>query len=257
MRRLHLARRLGRGKSRQRDKRPLFECAHEDFPGERLVACRHPQLAQRRAAQRQSLLEATAAERQKVQRRVANGRLKEREKIGLRVGQVIHQYKMAKHFVLDIDTGRFDFHLDTQKVVEQAALDGLYVLRTSVPAEDASSEETVRYYQDLRQVEAAFRSLKSDDLQIRPIYHYTEDRVRAHLFLCMLAYYVKWHMSEAWRPLLFADGDSERLARRDPVAPATRSEEALAKASTKSLDEWGSRWVVRNAGQNPKRDRPL
>ncbi len=219
------------------DERNLFELAYEDFPGERLIACRNPPLARLRAVKRQSLLDATMAELKKVQRMVTQGHLKEPDKIGLRVGKVLNKYKMAKHFVLDIESGRLDFHIDAQKVAEEAALDGLYVIRTSVPAEEAASEDAVRYYKDLSHVEAAFRSLKSDDLQIRPIYHHTEDRVRAHLFLCMLAYYVKWHMSEAWRSLLFADTDQARLARRDPVAAATRSPEALAKVATKILDD--------------------
>ena len=129
----------------------------------------------------------------------------------------------------------FAFHIDEEKVAEEAALDGLYVIRTSLPTAALSSDDAVRYYKDLSHVEAAFRSLKSDDLQIRPIHHHSEDRVRAHLFLCMLAYYVKWHMSEAWRGLVFADEDQQRHAERDPVAPATRSDGALLKVATKLL----------------------
>ncbi len=153
------------------------------------------------------------------------------------IWRVVNTYKMAKHLILDIAAEHFDFHIDEAKVTAEAALDGLYVIRTSLPAAQSSDDETVRRYKSLSHVEAAFRSLKSDDLQIRPIYHYSADRVRAHLFLCMLAYYVKWHMSEAWRGLLFADEDQERLTRRDPVAPATRSEAALRKAATKQLPD--------------------
>lgn len=219
------------------DERNLFELTHEDFPGERLIVCRNPQLAKLRAAKRNSLLQATAAELEKVQRMVANGRLREGERIGVRVGRVINQYKMSKHFELDIDDGRFLFHMDARSVKEEAALDGLYVIRTSLADNQLSAEDAVRHYKDLSQVESAFRSLKSDDLKIRPIYHRTEQRVRAHLFLCMLAYYVKWHMTEAWRGLLFADPDREQRENRDPVAPAQRSGAAKRKIATKRLED--------------------
>lgn len=217
------------------DERNLCECAHDDFPDERLIACRNPQLAKLRAAKRRELLAATVEELQTVQRMVANGHLKDADKIGVRVGRVINKYKMAKHLVLDISDTQFAFHINEETVAAEAALDGLYVIRTPLPAPQVSREDAVRHYKGLSHVEAAFRALKSDDLQIRPIYHHTEERVRAHLFLCMLAYYVKWHMSEAWRGLLFADEDQDRLAQRDPVAPATRSEAALEKVASKRL----------------------
>ena len=217
------------------DERNLCECAHDDFPDERLIACRNPQLAKLRAAKRRELLAATVEELQTVQRMVANGHLKDPAKIGVRVGRVINKYKMAKHLVLDISDTQFAFHINEETVAAEAALDGLYVIRTPLPAPQVSSEDAVRHYKGLSHVEAAFRALKSDDLQIRPIYHHTEERVRAHLFLCMLAYYVKWHMSEAWRSLLFADEDQDRLAQRDPVAPATRSDAALEKVASKRL----------------------
>jgi transposase len=213
----------------------LYECTHEDFPGERLVVCRNPALAAQRAAKRRELLEATCAQLAQVQQMVANGRLKDCDKIGVRVGRVINKYKMAKHLVLDIATEHFAFHIDEAKVAEEAALDGLYVIRTPLPVAQVGSADAVRHYKDLGHVESAFRTLKSADLQVRPIYHHTEERVRAHLFLCMLAYYVKWHMSEAWRALLFADEDQARLAERDPVAPATRSDAALKKIAGKQL----------------------
>jgi transposase len=217
------------------DERNLFEFTHEDFQGERLVVCRNPQLAALRAAKRQSMLAATAAELETVRGMVSNGRLKDEDKIGVRVGKVVNKYKMAKHFVLEIEPARFDFRIDEEKVAAEAALDGLYVIRTSLPVDAVDSDEAVRHYKGLSRVEAAFRSLKSDDLKIRPIHHYSEDRVRAHLFLCMLAYYVKWHMGEAWRGLLFADEDQQRLTERDPVAPATRSDDALEKVESKQL----------------------
>jgi len=219
------------------DERNLFEFAHEDYPGERLIVCRNPELAALRAHKRRSLLEATVAELETVKRMVAQGRLKDAEKIGVRVGRVINKYKVAKHFVLEIGAGAFSFRIDEDKVAAEAALDGLYVIRTSMPREHLTSADAVRHYKGLSEVEQAFRTLKSDDLKIRPIHHYSEKRVRAHLFLCMLAYYVKWHMSEAWRALLFADEDQERLATRDPVAPATRSEAALEKVANKRLPD--------------------
>ena len=217
------------------DERNRFECTHEDFPDERLIACRNPSLATLRAAKRRELLAATTVELETVQRMVADGRLKDPDKIGVRVGRVINTYKMAKHVVLDIGASQFAFHINEAAVAAEAALDGLYVIRTPLPVAQADSAEVVRHYKGLSHVEAAFRALKSDDLQIRPIYHHTEERVRAHLFLCMLAYYVKWHMGEAWRSLLFADEEQERLTQRDPVAPATRSAAALEKAASKRL----------------------
>lgn len=217
------------------DERNLYAFTHEDFPGERLVVCRNPQLAERRAHKRRALLAATAKELETVARMVANGRLKPADKIGVRAGKVVNKYKVAKHFALEIDEAHFAFHIDEDKVAAEAMLDGLYVIRTSLPSETVSTDDAVRHDKDLSRVEAAFRSLKSADLQIRPIHHHTEDRVRAHLLLCMLAYSVKWHMSEAWRELLFADEDLPRRAVRDPVAPATRSEEALAKTAAKTL----------------------
>jgi transposase len=217
------------------DERNLYEFTHEDFPGERLVVCRNPQLAELRSHKRRALLAATTKELETVARMVANGRLKQADKIGVRAGKVVNKYKVAKHFVLEIDEGHFTFHIDEDKVAAEALLDGLYVIRTSLPSETVSTEDAVRHYKDLSRVEAAFRSLKSADLQIRPIHHHTEERVRAHLLLCMLAYYVKWHMGEAWRELLFAEEDLQRRAVRDPVAPATRSDEALAKTASKTL----------------------
>ncbi len=219
------------------DERNLFELTHPDFPDERLVACRNPELAKRRAHKRTSLLEATAKELEKVRRMVERGRLRGQDDIGVRVGKVINQYKVAKHFKLTIEETRFDFEIDTDKVAAEAALDGIYVLRTSLPEERMSAEETVRSYKRLTQVERAFRSFKTMDLEIRPIHHRLEKRVRAHIFLCMLSYYVLWHMLQAWRPLLFCDEDLQAKATRDPVAPAKRSEAALRKAHFKTLDD--------------------
>ena len=208
------------------DKRNLFELTHPDFPGEKLVACRNPELAYRRKHKREALLGATTDALEKIQGMVARGSLKEADKIGIRVGRVINQYKMAKHFNLEIADDQFSFEIDEEKVNAEAALDGIYVIRTSV-ADELSAEDAVRHYKALSQVERAFRSIKTMDLEVRPIHHYQEQRVRAHLFLCMLAYYVKWHMMEAWRPLLFADEDQQAKQERDPVAPAEHSFQSL------------------------------
>jgi hypothetical protein len=219
------------------DERPLFEVTHPDFPGERLVACRNSQLALLRAHKRQSLLDATSRELEKVRGMIARGTLTGKATIGVRVGKVVDKYKMAKHLVLDIREDGFDFHRDEDHVSAEAALDGLYVVRTSVPADRLATDEVVRSYKRLSQVERAFRSLKTIDLEVRPIRHRLEDRVKAHLFLCMLAHYVAWHMIEAWRPLLFCDEDQEAKTTRDPVAPAKRSNAALDKVSAKVLTD--------------------
>jgi len=305
------------------DKRNLFELDHPDFPRERLVPCRNPELARRRAAKRKALLEATVEELDKVRRMVSDrhlhgnvaiaaavdkvlekskfakhyevqvredgfdctlnekslatelseqvngnadlvskrlagyqrhiksvakqidilhqrtkqGRLYGKAKIGVRVGRVINKYKVAKHFVVTIEDDSFEFRIDQEQVDSEAALDGLYVVRTSVSKATMDASQAVRSYKLLSNVERAFRCLKSVDLMVRPIHHHLEDRVRAHIFLCMLAYYVQWHMAEAWRPLLFADEDQEAKKSRDPVAPAKRSASALEKVHTKKLGD--------------------
>ena len=305
------------------DERNLFEFTHPDFPGERLVACRNPDLAERRAAKRASLLEATTGELEQVSRMVSRGRLHGKEAIdahvrrilrqykigkfytvdirddgfdyeldrdalaaegaaqhkqdakadaarqtrwekhiqsiarkldklqqktkqgqlygedaiGVRVGKVVNKYKMSKHMVLHITDNSFTFEINQETVDAEAALDGLYVIRSSVATETMNTDQTVRSYKLLSNVEQAFRCLKSVDLMVRPIRHRLEDRVRAHIFLCMLAYYVQWHMIEAWRPLLFADEDQQSKASRDPVTPAARSEGAMQKVHSKHLDD--------------------
>jgi len=219
------------------DERNLFEFSHPDFPDERLVACRNLELAALRARKRQALLEATAAELAKVRSMVERESLRGRDKIGLRVGRVINKYKVAKHFELEIEDGRFAFRTRDEQVAAEALLDGIYILRTPVPPEKMDSAQVVRSYKSLAQVERAFRSLKTVDLKIRPIHHRLADRVRAHIFLCMLAYYVEWHMIEAWRPLLFADEDQAAKQQRDPVAPAKRSAKAERKANSHTLED--------------------
>ncbi|MDA1097276.1 MAG: IS1634 family transposase [Chloroflexi bacterium] len=303
------------------DQRNLFELTHPDFPGERLVACRNPDLARRRAHKREDLIEATRKELEKVRQMVQRNRLegsgairsrvhkvlnkytvgqyytvdirdsgfdfqvgrdameadlsraaspeaarrrRQRwtrhiekidqelgslrqhigkgalhgtDKIGVRVGKVLNKYKVGKHFKLDIGDNRFEFEIDEEKVTAEAALDGIYVIRTSLSPERISADDAVRGYKLLTQVERAFRSFKTLDLHVRPIRHRLENRVRAHIFLCMLAYYAQWHMMEAWRPLLFADEDQDAKAQHDPVAPAQRSEGALRKVHTRMLDD--------------------
>ena len=219
------------------DERNLFELTSPDFPGERLVACRNPELATLRARKRQALLAATRQELEKVRGMVARGRLHGQDVIGVRVGKVLNKYKVAKHFRLDIRDDGFAFGIDEAQVAAEAALDGLYVIRTSVPPARLGAADAVRSYKQLSQVERAFRSLKTIALEVRPIHHRLETRVRAHIFLCLLAYYVEWHMREAWRPLLFADEDQPAKATRDPVAPAARSEAALRKVHAKVLDD--------------------
>jgi transposase len=219
------------------DEKNLFEISHPDFPAERLIACRNPALATLRRHKRQSLLEATERELEKVQGMVARGRLGGCDAIGVRVGKVVNKYKVAKHFALAIEDQRFGFHRREDPIAAEAALDGLYIIRTSVPTTQMTAADCVRNYKSLAQVERAFRSLKTIDLKVRPIHHRLADRVRSHIFLCMLAYYVEWHMREAWRPLLFADEDQRAKTTRDPVAPATRSAPAQAKAASHLLED--------------------
>jgi hypothetical protein len=214
------------------DERNLFELAHPDYPGERLIACRNAPLGKLREHKRQSLLEATQKELEKVRSRVERGGLRGQAGIALRVGRVLNKYKVGKHFALEISDTRLDFSLRQQQIAAEAALDGIYVIRTGVPKKQLSAAHAVRNYKALAHVERAFRSLKTIDLKVRPIHHRLEGRVRAHIFLCMLAYYVEWHLREAWRELLFADEDQAAKAHRDPVAPAQRSAAAREKAST-------------------------
>jgi len=219
------------------DERNLLELESPDYPGERLVACRNPELARLRAHKREDLLAATERSLTKIKARVDAGKLTGEAEIGLRVGKLVNQYKVAKHFELAIGENLLTFARKTASIAAEAALDGLYIIRTSLPAARMDAPDCVRSYKSLANVERAFRSLKTVDLKVRPIHHRTADRVRAHIFLCMLAYYVEWHMREAWRELMFADTDLQAKATRDPVAPATRSKSALAKADRHTLDD--------------------
>jgi hypothetical protein len=217
------------------DERGLAEITDPEFPGERLVVCRNPLLADERARTRTELLAATEASLAPIVARVRAGRLRGAGRIGIATGKVIDRYKVAKHFALDISDDQLVVTRLDEAIAEEAALDGLYVLRTSVDAERLGSADVVRAYKRLSRVERAFRGLKAVDLAVRPIHHRTADRVRAHILLCLLAYYVQWHLERAWAPLLFRD--EERPELDDPVAPAERSEAALAKAHAQRLPD--------------------
>jgi transposase len=219
------------------DERNLVELSSPEYPGERLVACRNPELAKLRAHKRVELLAATERNLNKIKARVDAGKLVGSDEIGVRVGKVINQYKVAKHFELSIDDNAFSFARKLDAITAEAALDGIYIIRTSVSAAQMDAPSCVRNYKSLAQVERAFRSLKTVDLKVRPIHHRKAERVRAHIFLCMLAYYVEWHMREAWRELMFADTDQAAKATRDPVAPAKRSKAAQVKAASHTLDD--------------------
>ncbi len=219
------------------DERNLVEIRSPKFPGERLVVCKNPALAEERARKRVALLTATESELEKVRSSVAAGRLKTEAEIGVRVGKVIGRFKVGKHFRLEIADDRFHFERNQDQVAAEAALDGLYVIRSCIGPDKLSSEDLVRSYKLLAGVERAFRTLKSVDLQVRPIHHRLENRVRAHIFLCMLAYYVRWHLERAWAPLLFRDED--RPLSQDPVAPAQRSADAEHKARTQRRPDGG------------------
>ena len=219
------------------DERNLLELSSPEFPGERLVACRNPELAKLRAHTRDDLLLATEQSLQKIKARVDAAKLVGKDKIGLAVGKCVNRYKVAKHFELVITEHAFAFARVVGSIAAEAALDGLYVIRTSVKAQRMDASTCVRTYKSLAQVERAFRSLKTTGLLVRPIHHHLEGRVRAHIFLCMLAYYVEWHMREAWRELMFADCDQDAKLTRDPVAPAKRSDAAMKKVTSRMLDD--------------------
>ena len=214
-----------------------FQVDHEAIAAQVARQSKDPELARRRLDRCTRHIGLIAGQLEKVRQRIQRGRLHGSDAIGVRVGKVVNKYKVAKHFNLDIHDDRFDFQIDEKKVAAEAALDGIYVIRTSLAPQRMSTDDTVRSYKSLTQVERAFRSFKTIDLQVRPIRHHRENRVRAHIFLCMLAYYVQWHMIQAWRPLLFCDEDQRAKATRDPVAPAQRSEAALRKVHSRILDD--------------------
>ena len=198
------------------------------------------ELIEKRLKRSRRHIESIAKQLAKVRQKIDKGQLHGQGNIGVRVGKVINKYKVGKHFKLDIRDNDLSFEINPEKVKEEAALDGIYIVRTSLSKQRMDADETVRSYKLLSQAERAFRSFKTVDLMVRPIHHRLEDRVRAHIFLCMLAYYVQWHMMEAWRPLLYADEDQKAKDLRDPVAPAKRSDSAMKKVRNRRLDD-GSR----------------
>lgn len=223
------------------DEQDLAEITHPDYPGERLIACYNPLLAEERKRKRQELLAATEKKLDEIvaATRRAQRPLRGEQKITLKVGKQLGRSKVSKHFRLRIENDHFSYQRDPTSIDREAALDGIYVIRTSLPPETSSREETVQRYKGLAVVERAFRSLKSVDLKVRPIHHRSAERVRAHVFLCMLAYYVEWHMRKALAPILFDDDDFAAAAaqRNSIVAPAQRSPKAQRKARRKRTDD--------------------
>ena len=222
------------------DERNLAEITSPDFPKERLVACFNPLLEDRRRRKRESLLAATEKQFARIAAEVTRRRKKPLTKaeIGVKTGKVLNQYKVGKHFTLTIEDGRFSWQRKQEEIKEEAALDGIYVIRSSEPAEDLPADDAVRNYKRLADVEQAFRTLKGVELLVRPIHHRVDDRVRAHLFVCLLAYYVQWHLKRVWAPLLFADEHlTEHRADRDPVAQAEPAAEVCRKKATRRSEE--------------------
>ncbi len=213
------------------DTQNFAEITHPGYPGERLICCHNPVLAAERARKREELLAATEADLAKIAAAADAGRLTDPDKIGIRVGKVIGKHKVAKHFILDIGPGRFAWRRDEQKIAAEAALDGIYVIRTSVTGDTLSPAGVITAYKDLKYVERDFRITKADDLDLRPIHHYLAERVRGHVLICMLACYLTWHLRQALAELTFTDPDITAPA--DPVAPARRSPRAKAKDATK------------------------
>jgi transposase len=223
------------------DERDLAEISSEEYPGERLFACRNSLLAERRRHKREELLKATEKDLDEIIAATRRGKrtLRGKDKIALRVGRIRDRHKMGKHFVFTITETTFSYSRDQAKIDAEAALDGIYIVRTSVPPSVFDGTATVRTYKSLALVERAFRSLKTVDLKVRPIFHRRAGRVRAHVFLCMLAYYVEWHMRQALAPMLFDDEDKDlaQSLRDSIVAPAKRSPSAVAKAATKQTSD--------------------
>ena len=219
------------------DERDLAEITLSHYPGERLIVCKNPYLAQERAKNRAQLLAKTEEALTLLVRRVASGRLKEEAKIGQALGRIAGKYKMAKHFNFSVGIARFSYKRNQENIEREAALDGIYVIRTSVPKEKLSAEDVLSSYKRLTLAERAFRTLKGMDLRIRPIHHRIDDRVRAHIFICMLSYYLEWHLRDVWKSLLFDDEHPGSHQNGSPVLPALRSESALNKVSTKKLPD--------------------
>jgi transposase len=214
------------------DEQDLAEITSPDYPGERLIACRNPVLAEERARKREDLLRATEDDLGKIAARVTAGRLKDPDKIGLQAGKIINKRKVAKHFDLNIAEGRITWLRNQASIDTEALTDGIYVIRTPVPAETLDAPGAVAAYKGLASLERDFRSIKADDLDLRPIWHRLEDRVRAHVLICMLACYLTWYLRRTWAPLTYADEHPPQRA--NPVAPGRRSPSADAKAARKT-----------------------
>jgi transposase len=223
------------------DQRDMASITAPDFPHERLVVCRNPDLAAERTRKREDLLAATERELARIQAAVARRRdpLRGSAAIGLAVGAVVNKYKVAKHFDLNVADTAFSFARKTAEIAAEAAVDGVYVIRTSLPAETFGDATVVRSYKSLACVERAFRCIKTVDLHVRPVYHWLADRVRAHVFLCMLAYYLEWHMRQPLAPMLFDDTDKEtaEALRASVVAQAQRSPAAVTKQTTGQTED--------------------
>jgi transposase len=217
------------------DEQNFAEISHPDYPGERLVCCRNPALAVSRRLKRESLLAATEADLEKIKASATAGRLKDPDKIGIRVGKVIGKHKVGKHFLWEISDGSFSFRRDEEKIAAEAALDGIYVIRATIAPDIADAPGVVQIYKNLKYVERDFRTIKIDDLDVRPIRHYLAGRVEAHLLICMLAAYLTWHLRKAFAPLTFTDENIPAAA--DPVAPAIRSRQAVIKDATKETSD--------------------
>ena len=213
------------------DEQNLAEITAEDYPAERLIVCRNPLVAAERARKREELLAATERGLAEIAQRVQRGTLTGADQIGLAAGPALKRYRVKKHFEVKITDTTFTYERKLDQIEAEAALDGIYVLRTNVSDEELSAGEVVRSYKELKHVERAFRTFKGPELEIRPIHHHLDDRVRAHVFICMLAYYLTWHLRQAWAPLLFKDENPP--TQPDPVAKASRSAPATRKAQTK------------------------
>lgn len=217
------------------DTQNFAEITDARYPGERLICCRNPALAASRTAKRESLLAATEKDLAVIAAQAAAGRLTDPDKIGIKLGKIINKHKVGKHFITAITPGELEFRRDQEKISAEQALDGIYVIRTSVTAGKLSPAQAIEAYKDLGNIERGFWSMKAEDTDLRPIYHYLENRVRAHVFLCMLATYLTWHLRQALAPLTFTD--NHKPSRNDPVNPAPRSTAATAKDTTKTTPD--------------------
>jgi len=217
------------------DETNLFEITHADYPGERLIACRNPILGRKRAHKRTELLNATLANLTKLQARINQGTLTGAAKIGIAVGRTIGKHNMGKHLNLTITDTTLDIDINHANIEREANTDGIYVIRTSLAATQLDPASTVRAYKELSNVERAFRTIKGIDLSVRPIHHRVLERVKAHFLICTLAYYVRWHMEQAWASITFKD-EASNNPNRDPIKPATRSAKATKKAQTRHLE---------------------